>query len=1116
MSELPPPLLLLGDFNAHHTVWGCDQVNTRGRHLERFISQHALCVLNTGQATHFSLPSGRESVLDLSLCSPQLASLFHWAVGGDPMGSDHLPIFLAIDDVAVIGTRPQRWNFSKADMSEFRSLLESRFEDLGDGEVLTVEQFSSLILDAAHASIPRTSGKPRRPPVPWWTDECRDAIRARRRAYKRFKRNSTQANLIEFRRTRAVCRRTIRAAKRKAWRDYVGRLNRMTPLSQVFSQIRRIDGRSVSTPLPVLRLAGRDVTDPGDVANALGNGFAERCQSGKGNQQFRRRKASYERKGVDFRTSCELSYNSPFSLRELTSVIGQLRSVADGPDLIHNEMLKWLPQNALKALLDTLNAIWELGEFPVAWREAIVIPILKPGKSGSDPLHYRPISLTSCLCKVFEKMISVRFTWHLESSGILNSKQCGFRKGRSTVDHLISLDTSVRSAFKKRRHVGAIFFDVMAAYDTVWRHAILTKAYRYGIRGQMGFFFKQFLTDRTFRVRVGGAYSNVFYQEDGIPQGSVLSIGLFVLAINDVTETLPPSISSSLFVDDIAIWATSSTGPSLERQLQLGVKHLERWSSRNGLAFSPAKTVGVHFCRKRGCCPDPHVTLDGNQISFQPSAKFLGVTLDKRLTYTAHIKNLRDKCSKSLNVLKCVSRTSYGADRKTLLNLYRSLIRSKMDYACFVYDAASDSAKRCLDTVHHCAIRVATGAFRTTPTSSLLVEANEPPLAIRRRLLGQRYAYKLAQFPNHPTYDAVFSRRQNQLFLGTSKGRPFGVRVRDLALASGVRRRIIAREEPSLVPPWEMADMDLDTTLAMHVKSSVAPVEMRSLALEHIAKYSGHVAVFTDGSKTETGVGCAFVTGVASRGFSLPPLASVFTSELIAIDKALCYLETCSETHFVIFTDSLSSIQALNAYHPSDGLVRSVQQNLSRLNLGEKSVKLCWVPSHVGIGGNEAADTVAKRASRRPCTRRLPIPARDLFPHLSAHLRSMWQNQWRTHVSNKLLAIKPEVGEWHSSSRFCRREEVALCRLRTGHTLNTHRYLLCGGTKPVCQRCPEYLTVRHVLVSCPEFDDERNTFFGPRPHALTMTDLIGRDADMIRQILAFLRAIDFTVVYDPG
>ena len=98
MSELPPPLLLLGDFNAHHTVWGCDQVNTRGRHLERFISQHALCVLNTGQATHFSLPSGRESVLDLSLCSPQHASLFHWSVGGDPMGSDHLPIFLAIDD----------------------------------------------------------------------------------------------------------------------------------------------------------------------------------------------------------------------------------------------------------------------------------------------------------------------------------------------------------------------------------------------------------------------------------------------------------------------------------------------------------------------------------------------------------------------------------------------------------------------------------------------------------------------------------------------------------------------------------------------------------------------------------------------------------------------------------------------------------------------------------------------------------------------------------------------------------------------------------------------------------------------------------------------------------
>ena len=302
------------------------------------------------------------------------------------------------------------------------------------------------------------SGTPRRTPVPWWTDDCRVAIRARRRAFKVFDRHSTTDNMIAFKKARAVARRTIQEAKRASWREYVGRLNRFTPLSQVWSQVKRISGSFSSPPLPVLKVLGQDIMDPSRVANEIGRAFYERCGSSSSAPSFLRHKLRCEAVPVDFSTSEQFSYNQPFSKAELRSAVNGLRSVSEGPDRVNNDMLMHLPECAMDILLAIFNRLWESGEFPAVWREAVVVPLLKPGKSGSDPLHYRPISLTSCLCKLMERLVNVRLVWFLESNSILTEAQCGFRRNRSTVDHLITLDTVIRTAFKQRRHVGAVFF----------------------------------------------------------------------------------------------------------------------------------------------------------------------------------------------------------------------------------------------------------------------------------------------------------------------------------------------------------------------------------------------------------------------------------------------------------------------------------------------------------------------------------------------------------------------------------------------------------------------------------------------------------------------------------
>ena len=144
-----------------------------------------------------------------------------------------------------------------------------------------------------------------------------------------------------------------------------------------------------------------------------------------------------------------------------------------GIDQIHYEMLRHLPENTLRILLTIINEYWNNESFPEFWREALIISILKPNEDPFLPINYRPIALTSCLCKIVERMVNERLMWYLEKEGILNKQQCGYRKNRSTVDHLVKLETHIRDAFRHKEHVVAVFFDLQKAYDTTWKYQCL-------------------------------------------------------------------------------------------------------------------------------------------------------------------------------------------------------------------------------------------------------------------------------------------------------------------------------------------------------------------------------------------------------------------------------------------------------------------------------------------------------------------------------------------------------------------------------------------------------------------------------------------------------------------
>ena len=132
------------------------------------------------------------------------------------------------------------------------------------------------------------------------------------------------------------------------------------------------------------------------------------------------------------------------------------------------------------------------GDIPISWKEALIIPIPKPGKDTTDPINYRPISLTSCICKTFERMINNRLVWYLESKGIITNFQSGFRKQRSTNDHFVRLETVIREAFVNKQHLVSIFFDLEKAYDTTWKYGILKDLKDSGLNGRLPTFILNF------------------------------------------------------------------------------------------------------------------------------------------------------------------------------------------------------------------------------------------------------------------------------------------------------------------------------------------------------------------------------------------------------------------------------------------------------------------------------------------------------------------------------------------------------------------------------------------------------------------------------------------------
>ena len=548
LDQLPSPFILMGDFNARHTLWGESRCDRWGLLIEELIDQNDIVLLNDSSPTRHDIFHNTDSAIDLTICSSSLRLDYQWSVDYNTHGSDHWPIHIQHVRNSPSSCLP-KWKIGEGDWDSFSRYTEvNRNVKDFQSPVAAYEYLVGILLYGAMMSIPKTCGRPRRAVVPWWNKDCATRRKITRISYKRYRRYPCIDNRTTYRRALAKQKLVFKQARRESFFLYISELKFNSPMILVWNRIRKLQGKFAPSPLPVLKINNLLISDPKEVAETFGRHFANISSVLHYSPHFRILRENFT--VVPPQCTNLEPYNIAFNMIELDHAISLSSPSAPGEDDILYPMISHLPFHSKEFFLGVLNEFWCSGSSPKSWKISTIIPILKPGKDSSLPNGYRPIALTSCICKIYERMINTRLVWYLESKGLLSNRQFGFRKNRSTLDPLLILTREVENAFAVNNQTVAVFFDLEKAYDTTWRGGILKQLADWGIGGNLYRCVDDFLSNHLLKVRVGSALSSAYIQEEGIPQGSVLSPTLFNIAINGLLEQVPVGVQALAFADD--------------------------------------------------------------------------------------------------------------------------------------------------------------------------------------------------------------------------------------------------------------------------------------------------------------------------------------------------------------------------------------------------------------------------------------------------------------------------------------------------------------------------------------------------------------------------------------
>ena len=701
-------LVVCGDFNAKHPDWGVNVTsNPNGVALRNFLMfQTLLQLIRCDEATWVApqLNSRSTSTIDLFLVSAQEAGGAALRVLGD-IGSDHLPLCLTLDVECVQDRAPPpvaRFFFREARWQEYSDTAEHLAVGRGcqamhfatpddlDAGVALVE---SCILDAANLHIPkRQSRQWQSPQLPLHITRLQ---RQRSNLMRRVRNGEFWLKPERNRLTREISG-LVKAHKARLWHRLCNGIDGREPCRKFTRVLREAQGRQLDKPL---RVNGDLLRTSEEKSEAFADSLAQSFRPQDSPLFDARRMAAIDvlvnshpaqfcrDRAIRNETDDTHVLAQPITVLEVLSALRTAPNRCPGADGIYNIMLRRAPILLLGFLARLYSGCLFLGCMPNAWKKAEAVMIPKPEKDHSVPGNYRPISLLSVLAKLLEKIIAGRMYRFFEDRDLLNRMQCGFRSNRSTQDHLLRLTQAVAFAFNRGEAVYCVSLDVAKAFDSVWHNGLRFKLCerRWGLPRKLIRFLSDYLSDRFYRVRSGGALSGWRPILAGVPQGGSLSPLLFLMYVNDIPLDVPAGlerfVGTSQFADDLALWSTSKDPQLAVRRLQPCLDRIAEWCTRWRVVLNVGKTQSILFRQGRAPARMPApATLYGQQLAFTGALRFLGVTFDPRLTFTPYIEEVCKRCKFRLVVLASVCGWVYGPPTPTALRLYKVYIRPLIEY----------------------------------------------------------------------------------------------------------------------------------------------------------------------------------------------------------------------------------------------------------------------------------------------------------------------------------------------------------------------------------------------------------------------------------------------------
>ena len=529
----------------------------------------------------------------------------------------------------------------------------------------------------------------------------------------------------------------------------------------------------------------------------------------------------------------EREYNTTLDDIELNSDIVKdkleklKKNKSPGPDNMHPRVLNAIAGSISHPLAIIYRTSIDTKTLPKEWKHANVSAIYKK-QNKSLPSNYRPVSLTSIICKVLESIIRDAIVKHMNVNELFSKNQFGFLSKRSTILQLVRVLDIWSEILDQGGSLDVIYMDFMKAFDKVPHRRLVYKVGKYGIKGKLLNWINSFLSERTQCVVINGVTSGIGNVTSGIPQGSVLGPLLFVIYINDLPDLVDKFTLVFLFADDTKLFRHIQSSADV-LILQSDIQKLSAWSKKWLLRFHPDKCVAMNLGNREHIISGYAYTLDGRKIeksiySMEGQAlditdceKDLGVHIDKELNFEKHIALTTAKANR---IMAIIFKTFDYMDETMFKQLYKSLVRPHLEYGAPVWSPYEGEMKKQLENVQKRATKRVPG-LSGFEYPDRLKKLNIPTLAYRRvrgdmiQMYKLHYGFHDKSLPDMFTQNTRASQGHNKKYKvkGSTKNiRKYNFAVKSIPLWNSLPQHVVDSEdikafEIALDYHWEDQDI---------------------------------------------------------------------------------------------------------------------------------------------------------------------------------------------------------------------------------------------------------------------------------------------------------------------